>query len=117
MAGLAATLLCPGGPAQARGRAWPCFWVHGRLTDGNGTPSVRIWPSGTHRMLGVIDPDGPQPGEAESALPRAVQRLLTVENGYTVWGDFHVCPVEPAHSGWMRTVVVNGSRRLFARRS
>jgi hypothetical protein len=113
---LGAVLLCGGGAAQAKGRVWPCFWVHGRMTDGNGTPSVRIWPSGTHRMLGVIDPDGPEPGEAEDALPRSVKRLMTVEHGYTIWGDFYVCPVEPRHAGWMRMVVVKSARRLFAPR-
>jgi hypothetical protein len=113
---LGGMLLCASGAAQAKGRAWPCAWVHGRMADGNGTPSVRIWPSGTHRLLGVIDPGGPEPGEAEGALPRSVQRLLTVEHGYTVWGDFYVCPVEPRRPGWMRMVVVKSARRLFARR-
>jgi hypothetical protein len=83
------------------------------MTGGNGTPSVRIWPSGTHRLLGVIDPKSENPGEAEEALPINVQRLLTKENDWTVWGDFYVCPVEPEHSGWMRTVVVKKARRVF----
>jgi hypothetical protein len=112
---LSAILLCTSGAGHAKARAWPCSWVHGRMTDGDGTPSVRIWPSGTHRLLGVIDPGGPQPGEAEGALPRSVARLLTAENGFTIWGDFDVCPIEPRRAGWMRSVVVKGARRLFAR--
>jgi len=31
-----------------------CFSVHGRLSAYNGAPSLRIWPIGTHRLLGVL---------------------------------------------------------------
>jgi hypothetical protein len=35
-----------------------CHWVEGRLTVGNGTPAVRIWPRGTRRLLGVTTSAG-----------------------------------------------------------
>ena len=34
-----------------------CFEIHGRLSLYNGTPSVRLWPVGTKRLLGVRESD------------------------------------------------------------
>src|SRR5215470_7968732 len=31
-----------------------CFELHGRMFVSNGTPSVRIWPVGSKRLLGVL---------------------------------------------------------------
>ena len=97
------------GPADAKPR--PCSWVHGRMTAGNGTPSTRIWPVGTHRMLGVVDPRHSDDEAGE--MPESVFTLLTPENDMTVWGDFYVCPVSPQRAGWMRFVVVKQARRLL----
>jgi hypothetical protein len=96
--------------AEAKSRTWPCSWVHGRMRAGNGTPSTRIWPVGTHRMLGVVDPRHPDDEVGE--MPKSVLRLLTPENP-TVLGDFYVCPVSPERAGWMRFVVVKKVRRLL----
>jgi hypothetical protein len=100
--------------AEAKSKPWPCYWVHGRMTAGNGTPSTRIWPVGTHRMLGVVSPGRPDVEVGE--MPNSVLRLLTAENDFTVWGDFHVCPVSPERAGWMRFVVVKEAKGLFPRR-
>ncbi|MGI9168838.1 MAG: hypothetical protein ACR2FH_01495 [Caulobacteraceae bacterium] len=35
-------------------------------------------------------------------------------NGYTVWGDFHVCPIAPERAGWMRFVTVDKARQIFS---
>ena len=101
-------------PTAANGRIWPCSWLHGRLTFGNGTPSVRIWPRGTRRLLGVVNPANPgsDVGELE-ALPANVSRLLGDNNFATIWGDFYVCPVAPEREGWMRFVVMKHARGLF----
>ena len=49
----------------------------------------------------------------DSDLPANVLRLLTEQNGYTVWGDFHFCPVSPERAGWMRFGTVDKARGLF----
>ena len=105
-----AIVLC--GPGEAKSATWPCYWVHGRMTAGNGTPSTRIWPVGTHRMLGVV-----YPGHSDvdvGQMPARVLNLLTPEHDFTVWGDFYVCPQAPERAGWMRFVVVKDAQRLVA---
>ena len=98
--------------AAAKHGIWPCYWVHGRMTAGNGTPSTRIWPVGTHRMLGVVNPGHPDVDAGE--MPDKVLNLLTPEHDFTVWGDFYVCPIAPQRPGWMRFVTVRKARRLIA---
>jgi len=80
------------------------------MTWGNGTPAIRIWPHGTHRKLGVISTKKDQD---DGDLPDNVTRLMTPENDYTVWGDFHFCPAAPERAGWMRFGTVDQARRLF----
>ena len=101
--------------AQAKNKTSPCYWVHGRMTAANGTPSTRIWPVGTHRMLGVVSPGRPDVEVDE--MPNNVLRLLTAENDFTVWGDFNVCPVASERAGWMRFVVVKKAKGLVPGRS
>lgn len=110
---LACAVLAISGPVEAKGQASPCHWVHGRLTVGNGTPSTRIWPSGTHRMLGLVSLKHPDPEDGDQpAIPDNVENLITSEN-HTVWGDFYVCPVAPNRPGWMRFAVLKQARKLF----
>jgi hypothetical protein len=96
--------------AEAKSMNWPCYWVHGRMTAGNGTPSTRIWPVGTRRLLGVVSPRRPDAEAGE--MPKNVLRLLTPAHDFTVWGDFYVCPIAPERAGWMRFVVVKEAKRL-----
>lgn len=84
-----------------------CFTVHGRLYLTNGTPSVRIWPVGTHRILGV-------PGEGED-LPPCLQRYLDFET--VVYADLEVCPLEPDLPGKMRTVCVKVAGKIVLERA
>ena len=63
-------------------------------------------------MLGVVNPGHPDVDAGE--MPDKVLKLLTLENDFTVWGDFYVCPVAPERAGWMRFVVVKNARRLTA---
>ncbi|HWA00735.1 MAG TPA: hypothetical protein VG841_10525 [Caulobacterales bacterium] len=84
-----------------------CFVVHGRLQIGNGTPSVRIWRIGTHRMLGVSD--GP-PGDELSNLPENVRGALQERPlARRVFGDFHVCALTPQRDGQMQLVRVESA--------
>jgi len=94
---------------------WKCFWVDGRMTVGNGTPAVRIWPKGSHRLLGVVNPNPKMDYDAGDMLPENLKILMTSSNNYTVWGDFHVCPIVPNRSGWMRFVTIDRAHKLFVR--
>lgn len=83
------------------------------MTAGEGTPATRIWPSGTHRKLGVVNLRHPIADDAyPPTIPDNALDLLTPENGFTVWGDFYVCPVAPERAGWMRFVIVKRARNL-----
>lgn len=92
---------------------WPCSWMRGRLELTNGTPSVRIWPHGTHRVLGVVNLSTPHSDVGElDTLPANVLRLIGDNDFATVWGKFYVCPVAPERAGCMRFVVVKRATSL-----
>jgi hypothetical protein len=115
VAALSSFIAIAPGSAGAANRPFPCTWVHGRMTWGNGNPAVRIWPSGTHRKLGVVSTLARTlKGEDDGDLPQNVMKMMTPENNFTVWGDFHACPVTPERTGWMRFVRIDKTRRLLA---
>src|SRR5437868_1433484 len=88
-------------PAPVSGaRSAPCFWVQGRLAFYNGNPSIRIWPKGTSRLLGVVSSTGKD--EDPDALPAAV-RALRPSFDRTVWGAFRACPMTRDRPGRMRS--------------
>ena len=84
--------------------AGKCFTVHGRLSVYNGTPSIRLWPLGTKRLLGVFDPQNPSSEPGQSTIPASVLSQLNFDKD--VFGDFLVCPLAPwtdadnLHSIW-----------------
>src|SRR5215475_3521075 len=41
-------------PCKTTENASSCYWTHGRLGCGNGTPACRLWKVGTHRILGML---------------------------------------------------------------
>lgn len=90
-----------------------CRWVEGRLSTYNGTPSFRIWPEGTKRLLGVISRSGA--AEGSDVLPAMVARMQPSFDR-DLWGSFRVCPQTLEHAGWMTMVVVTNARRLIAKR-
>jgi hypothetical protein len=73
-----------------------CFAIHGRLFVSNGTPSIRIWPVKTDRILGVT------PDESPSALPDPLPRYVSFDN--RIYAGFRVCSDEPERRGRMRIV-------------
>ncbi len=96
--------------------AGPCRTVHGRRALWNGTPAVRISVLGTHRVLGVV-----QPNARFDDLPPAVRRIWTGQDVDADWktaieGDFRVCPAAPARPGRMQPVRVIGAANLKLRR-
>jgi hypothetical protein len=89
-----------------------CRWVDGRLSGYNGTPTFRIWPKGTKRLLGVVDRSGAS--EGGSVLPVKAWKMKP-SFSRDLWGSFRVCPETPERAGWMTMVVVTDVRRLIAR--
>ena len=88
-----------------------CYWVSGRLSYSNGTPSVRIWPRGSRRLLGVLNRRSE--AEADDVLPAAVQRM-NPSFERSIWGNFRVCPLTPERAGWMRMVYITATAKLKA---
>ena len=89
---------CKGRPAVVGS----CFSVHGRVSAGNGTPAIRLWPVGSHRLLGVSD-------EGEN-LPQCVSAHLS--DTTVVFGDFLVCPFAPDRPGVMRPACIESASNL-----
>lgn len=83
-----------------------CFTIHGRARFGNGTPSLRIWPIGTKRLLGVTD--GPVADDADAPIcPKEMLRWPAEE-----YGDFEVCPFTQEKLGHMQMVCVESVSHL-----
>ncbi|HYW69667.1 MAG TPA: hypothetical protein VE961_01455 [Pyrinomonadaceae bacterium] len=100
-------------PQSCRSRsdvAGKCFNVHGRLSVYNGTPSIRLWPAGTRRLLGVIDPNDTSNAPGPSVLPLDIKSKLDWDKD--VFGDFLVCPLTKAQPGHMQTVCLESGRNL-----
>ena len=68
----------------------------------NGTPSVRIWVVGTHRILGVSESKFVDPSYCN--LPDDILAKLSWNND--LFGDFMVCPFTKDEPGVMRLVCV-----------
>ena len=89
-----------------------CCKVHGRVTFGNGTPGLRMWPVGTKRMLGITA--GPIADDADE--PIAPENLLKHFDGKSwVYGDFEVCPFTPERMGFMQMVCVESASNLIVK--
>jgi len=90
-----------------------CFNVRGRLSVYNGTPSIRLWPLGTKRLLGVIDPRDPSAVPGRDTIPESIASKLNFDKD--VFGDFLVCPLTRARPGRMQTVCIESGKDLVVR--
>jgi hypothetical protein len=90
-----------------------CFNTHGRLSVYNGTPSIRLWPMGTKRLLGVIDPNDVSSAPGLTILPVDIKNKLAWDKD--VFGDFVVCPLTRPQSGRMQTVCIASGKNLVVR--
>jgi hypothetical protein len=75
-----------------------CFPVRGRLSAYNGTPGLRIWPIGTHRLLGILNDEDPL------SVPENIRNLVGFDRA--VYGEFLVCPFTKSKPGQMQFVCV-----------
>jgi len=84
-----------------------CGMIHGRLFISNGTPSMRIWPVGTNRILGVA------PSERE-IVPEIIKQHVSFDT--RLYGDFEVCPFTKEKPGEMQIVCVEAASKLVGER-
>ena len=94
---------------QSYAENYECYWVEGRLRAYNGTPSFRIWPRNTNRLLGVVSRTGNE--DEIERLPSSV-RELAPNFGKDIWGEFQFCPTVRERKGWMRFGYVTAARNL-----
>lgn len=89
-------------------RAGECRWVRGRFALYNGSAVRRIWLVGTRRIVALRDVD--------EDVPPAIARYQEEANPDRppVFGDFHVCAVEPSRPGHMQHVRLIGARNLIS---
>jgi hypothetical protein len=90
-----------------------CRAVHGRLSLSNGAPTARIWVVGTHRVLGVL-----QPNDSFTDLPAGVRQLWAGKTNEEIWaseivGDFEVCAATRSMVGRMQLVTVKAAKHLI----
>ena len=90
-----------------------CFNVRGRLSVYNGTPSIRLWPIGSKRLLGIIDPNDVSNAPGPTILPLDIKSKLDWDKD--VVRDFVVCPLTRQQSGRMQTVCVESAKNLIVR--
>jgi hypothetical protein len=89
-----------------------CFNLRGRLSYYNGTPSRRIWPMGSRRLLGISEGRFALPGYA-NLPPELVDELTGFDN--EIFADFLVCPFTNDRLGVMRLVCVEAATNIFVR--
>src|SRR5438874_10185804 len=88
-----------------------CFRVHGRLSVYNGTPSIRLWPIGTRRLLGVLDPENISSEPGPSIIPASILGQLDWDK--FIFGDFLVCPLTRSQPGRMQTICIQSGKHLL----
>jgi hypothetical protein len=97
-----------------------CLRFHGRLSAGNGTPSIRLWQIGTHHIYGIysnrygytndsqkLDNESP---ELHFTFPSDLPESL----GWTLYGEFEVCPLEPRIQGHMQAACIAKATHIVA---
>ena len=105
-------------PCKTPELASSCFHIHARLNAGSGTPTVRLWGIGTHHVYGIysnaygFEHDDLTGDNEAPELPRTVLRFLPPTGGWTVYGDFEVCPLERHIEGHMQAACIAGASHI-----
>ena len=88
-----------------------CFETRGRMATYDGNPSLRIWPVGTKRLLGLSERRGSM-NEAYN-LPREL--LAQLSFGKAMYADFTICPFTDDEPGVMRLACVESAENISIR--
>jgi len=86
--------------------AGACWNIRGKVTLWNGNPSVRIWPVGTKRILGVRDAD-------PMLIPGELAKSLSWETAS--YANLRVCPLTAERPGHMQIVCVASVKDIEVR--
>src|ERR1700679_92627 len=62
-----------------------CYWTHGHLRMGNGTPSFRLWKIGTNREMGIYS--GPSIDRLRSLDNEGPELTVNVEKSMRLKAD------------------------------
>jgi hypothetical protein len=96
-----------------------CFTVHGRMRFYDGTHNVRIWPTGTHRLIGVEyvpgSIDNPTEEHPDGVYWMPIELSNTSTFGVEIYGDFDVCPLSKKRPGAMQFVCVESATHLVVK--
>lgn len=87
---------CEANPA----RVAQCFEVKGRISIYNGTPAMRIAPTGSKRLLGVV------PAE-EEIMPDVLKQSVSLEQD--AYASMRVCPFTSAKARRMQLVCIESA--------
>jgi hypothetical protein len=82
----------------------PCFAIRGRLSFWNGTPSARIWPIGSKRLLGIHS----------DVMPLALREKMTSFDS-EAYANFYVCPYTHSKPGHVQFVCIQSWKHLVIR--
>jgi hypothetical protein len=105
-------------PCKTPALAPSCMHIHGRLWTGNGTPSPRLWQIGTHHIYGVYSNQYGFTHDSQTLDNEAPELHLTFpkntpdQGGWTVYGDFEVCPLESPTQGHMQAACIASAAHL-----
>ena len=105
-------------PCKTEVNADSCYWTHGRLTYGNGTPALRLWKIGTNRLLGIysgpsVSTRGDDNGDNEHPqLPSNDSKQLNPGKSI-IYADFEVCPLQPERPGVMQAACIEAAKNIF----
>ena len=89
-----------------------CYVVHGRLSLGADTVTLRLWPVGTKRMLGITG--GTVPDDAVAPIYPSDLKLLSETE--EIYGDFEVCPFTPERKGAMQIVCIESASHIVVKK-
>ena len=92
-----------------------CYWMHGRLSSYNGTPSFRLWKIGAHRILGIYSGPGAEKRDEldneHPEFPANVTRVFAPPTGQ-IFADFEICPLEPEVAGKMQAACIESAKNV-----
>ncbi len=105
-------------PCKIPANAASCYWTHGRLTYGNGTPAVRLWKIGTHRLLGIYSGPSVDRWSLDNENPEFPENLRKKLDwpGTVIYADFEVCPLEKERRGWMQAACIESAKNILAKK-
>jgi hypothetical protein len=87
-----------------------CRVVHGRLMAYNGTPTFRIWITGTNHLLGVHETFNTQ----DPLMPPMLEVMANGDE-FEIFGDFEVCPLSKPKKEAMQFVCIESAKHLTKR--